>query len=166
MTGLDVQNDVILEVAVEVTDFDFNPIASYESRVRQDTQFVFERLHAQEWFNQFPENRDAFIAGAATGKPTEIVEQELVALVREHFGNEPAILAGNSIHNDRNFIRRYWPTLDGVLHYRMLDVSSFKILMQGKYGREFEKRKVHRAFDDIHESIDELKTYLADLKQL
>lgn len=165
MTGLDVKNDVILEVAVEITDFDFSPIASYESRVKQDQQSVSERLHTQEWWNSVPENRDAFIAGAADGQPSEIVEQELIALVREHFGDEPAILAGNSIHNDRNFIKHWWPAFDNVLHYRMLDVTSLKILMQGKFGTEFEKKKVHRAFDDIHESMAELKAYLADLQK-
>lgn len=165
MTGLDAQNDVILEIAAEVTDFDFNVIASYETRVKQDVQFVSERLHAQEWWNSVPENRDAFIAGAATGKPSDVVEQELIALVREHFDEEPAILAGNSIHNDRNFIKQWWPNFNDTLHYRMLDVTSFKILMQGKFGTEFEKKKVHRAFDDIHESIAELKAYLVDLQQ-
>lgn len=165
MTGLDVQNDVILEVAVEITDFDFNPIASYEARVRQDKQFVSDRLNAQDWWNSVPENRDAFIEGAETGKSADVVEQELIALVREHFGEEPAILAGNSIHNDRNFIKQWWPAFDNTLHYRMLDVTSLKILMQGKFGTEFEKKKVHRAFDDIHESMAELKAYLADLQK-
>jgi len=163
MTGLDIEQDVILEIAAEITDFGFKPIASYETRIRQDKQYVSNRLHTQPWWNDFPENRDAFIESAEDGKPLEIVEQELNALVREHFGDEQAILAGNSIHNDRNFIKRYWPEFNSLLHYRMLDVTSFKILMQGKYGVEFEKRKVHRAFDDIHESIDELKAYLADL---
>lgn len=165
MTGLDVKNDVILEVAVEITDFDFNPIASYEARVRQDKQFVSDRLNAQDWWNSVPENRDAFIEGAETGKSADVVEQELIALVCEHFGEEPAILAGNSIHNDRNFIKQWWPAFDNTLHYRMLDVTSLKILMQGKFGTEFEKKKVHRAFDDIHESMAELKAYLADLQK-
>ena len=165
MTGLDVDKDVILEIAAEITDFDFNPIASYETRVKQDKALVEERLNQEAWWNDYPENKASFINGLAAGKPSELVEQELVALIHEHFGDEPAILAGNSIHNDRNFIKQWWPTLDQKLHYRMLDVTSFKIIMQGKYGTEFEKKKSHRAFDDIHESIAELKAYLIDFKQ-
>jgi oligoribonuclease len=69
-------------------------------------------------------------------------------------------LAGNSIHNDRNFIKRWWPEVDELLHYRMLDVSSLKIIMQGKYGLSFEKNDAHRAYDDIQASIAELQYYL------
>lgn len=163
MTGLDPVNDVILEIAVEITDFDFNPIASYESRVVQEKARVIERLNTWPWWNDYPENRDDFIQKLNDGKPSSQVEQELVALITEHFGDEPAILAGNSIHNDRNFIKQWWPKFDAKLHYRMLDVSSFKILMQGKYGMEFQKKKAHRAFDDIHESIAELQAYLKNL---
>jgi oligoribonuclease len=166
MTGLDPQKDVILEVAAEITDFDFKPIASYESGIIQDRAFVTERMHTWPWWNEFPENRDHFIQKLDEGKPSEQVEQELITLITEHFGDEPAILAGNSIHNDRNFIKQWWPALDSKLHYRMLDVSSFKIVMQGKYGVEFQKKKAHRAFDDIHESIAELQDYLGKLKNL
>ncbi len=165
MTGLDPKHDVILEVAAEITDFDFNPVASYEAHVHQDRDYVIERMNMQPWWNDYPENRDEFIQKLADGKPSEVVEQELVTLLTEHFQGEPAILAGNSIHNDRNFIKQWWPTLDTKLHYRMLDVTSFKILMQGKYGVEFEKKKAHRAFDDIHESIAELRDYLGRLSR-
>jgi oligoribonuclease len=160
MTGLDSQSDVILEVAAEVTDFDFKTIASYEARVKQPRDVVLERMQKNIWWAGFPENRDDFVSKLDGGKSSEQVEQELIALVAEHFGNEPAVLAGNSIHNDRNFIRFWWPHFDLKLHYRMLDVSAWKVLMQGKYGVEFEKREVHRAFDDIQASIAELQHYL------
>ena len=165
MTGLDVDQDVIIEVAAEVTDFDFNVIARYEACVQHPRDVVVERLHANTWYNDFPANRDEFIDKLDAAVPSEQVEQELIALVKEHFGDEPAILAGNSIHNDRNFIKAGWPSLDGVLHYRMLDVSSLKIYMQGKHGIEFDKAKSHRALDDIHESIAELQYYLEWFKK-
>lgn len=160
MTGLDVQQDVILEVAAEITDFECQVLASYESLVRQPQDLVAQRLQADPWWAEFPENRDEFIAKAETGKPGEQVERELIQLIEQHFGDEPAVLAGNSIHNDRNFIRQWWPQLDKKLHYRMLDVSAWKVFMQGRYGVEFEKRNVHRAFDDIHASMAELQYYL------
>lgn len=166
MTGLDPQQDVILEVAAEITDFDFNTLASYEAHVHQDRNVVIDRMQKNIWWKDYPENRDGFVQKLADGKPSEQVEQELIALLAEHFGNEPAILAGNSIHNDRNFIKHWWPALDLKLHYRMLDVTAFKILMQGKYGIEFEKREVHRAFDDIQASIAELQDYLVQLRAM
>lgn len=160
MTGLDPREDVILEVAAEITDFDFKTLASYEAILEQPHEVVAARMQKNTWWADFPENRDEFIKKTATGKPSAEVESELIALVEEQFGSEPAVLAGNSIHNDRGFIRQHWPRLDLKLHYRMLDVSAWKVLMQAKYGVEFEKKEVHRAFDDIQASIAELQHYL------
>lgn len=160
MTGLDAQNDVILEVAAEITDAQLKTLASYEAIVQQPSEVVVERMQKNIWWKDFPENRDEFIQKTAAGKPSQVVEQELVALVAEHFGTEPAVLAGNSIHNDRNFIKHWWPALDLKLHYRMLDVSAWKVFMQARYGVAFEKKDVHRAFDDIQASIAELQYYL------
>ncbi|MGB4759464.1 MAG: oligoribonuclease [Candidatus Saccharimonadales bacterium] len=165
MTGLDPQQDIILEVGVEITDFSFQTLETYEARVNQPRDVVAERMQKNTWWRDFPENRDDFINRLSEGKSPDVVQQELVQLVQRHFGDEPAVLAGNSIHNDRNFIRFWWPELDLKLHYRMLDVSSLKILMQGKYGVEFEKKDVHRAFDDIQASIAELQYYLALLNE-
>src|SRR5487761_1346463 len=160
MTGLDVTKDVILEVAAEITDFDFKTLANYEAIVKQPRELVVERMQKNIWWADYPANRDEFVNKLDSGKTSEQVEKELSDLVEKNFGDEPAILAGNSIHNDRGFIRYYWPALDLKLHYRMLDVSAWKILMQGKYDVMFEKKEVHRAFDDIQASIAELQYYL------
>jgi oligoribonuclease len=160
MTGLDPTKDVILEVAAEITDFDFKSLVSYQTTIKQSRDVVVERMQKNYWWADYPANRDEFISKLDNGKPLEQVEQELIELVEQQFNGEPAILAGNSIHNDRGFIRQWWPGLDSKLHYRMLDVSSIKILMQGKYGVQFEKKEVHRAFDDIQASIAELQYYL------
>lgn len=160
MTGLDPVNDVILEVAAEITDLDFKTLGNYEAIVRQPSETVVERMQKNIWWKDFPANRDELLRKTADGKPGEQVERELIELIEEHFGAEPAVLAGNSIHNDRAFIKKWWPKLDLKLHYRMLDVSAWKVLMQGKYGVTFEKREVHRAFDDIQASIAELQHYL------
>ncbi len=161
MTGLDPDKDVILEVAVEITDFQFKTVASYEARVRGgNQQTVVNRMQANVWWKEYPANRDDFLAKLDEAKPLGVVEEELIELVNQQFGSEPAILAGNSIHNDRGFIRKWWPALDLKLHYRMLDVSSIKVLMQGRYGVVYEKQDLHRAFDDIQASIAELQFYL------
>ena len=160
MTGLDAEKDVILEVAVEVTDFTFTTLESYEARITQPRDTVVSRMQANIWWRDYPDNRDDFLNRLEEGKPLADVEKELIALVQKHFGDEPAVLAGNSIHNDRNFLKYWMPGLDLKLHYRMLDVSSWKVVMQAKYGVKFEKKEVHRAFDDIQASIAELQNYL------
>lgn len=160
MTGLDPQQDVILEVAAEITDFECKTLASYEARIRQPREAVLDRMQKNIWWADYPENRDEFINKLEDGKLSAEVERELIALVDEHFGHEPAVLAGNSIYNDRKFITEWWPALDLKLHYRMLDVSSWKVFMQGRFGVEYEKKEVHRAFDDIQASIAELQHYL------
>ncbi len=160
MTGLDSQQDVILEVAAEVTDAELNTLASYEAIVAQPQEVLVDRFGKNQWYQSYPENRDEFLKKCAAGKASEQVERELIEFVEANFGAEPAILAGNSIHNDRNFIKHWWPTFDLKLHYRMLDVSAWKVFMQARYGVTFEKKEVHRAFDDIQASIAELQYYL------
>jgi oligoribonuclease len=160
MTGLDPLQDVILEVAAEITDFDFKTLASYEAIVQQPKDVVVDRMQKNNWWADYPVNRDEFVKNLDSAKPSQQVEHELIELIEQQFGDEPAVLAGNSIHNDRNFIKQWWPQLDLKLHYRMLDVSALKIFMQGKYGVQFDKKEVHRAFDDIQASIAELQYYL------
>lgn len=160
MTGLDPVKDVILEVAAEITDFNFKTLDSYEARIKQPHETVVTRMQANIWWRDFPENRDEFLQKLSGGKPKSEVEKDLIDIVEKHFGDELAVLAGNSIYNDRLFIKQWMPTLDLKLHYRMLDVSAWKVLMQGKHGVVYEKKEVHRAFDDIQASIAELQYYL------
>lgn len=162
MTGLDVENDVIIEVAAEVTDWTFQTLASYEAVIWQPEA----RLQNM---NQWAANQHA-LSGLTErvrteGKAEKDVISELSTFIHDNFGAEPAVLGGNSIHNDRIFIKKWWPDVDALLHYRMLDVSSWKLVMQGKYGVSFDKNDAHRAFDDIQASIAELQFYLEWLKQ-
>lgn len=160
MTGLNPKEDVLLEIGVEITDFNFRTLETYEARIRQERGVVIERMQANIWWRDFPANRDEFVSKLDEGKPLATVEQEMIELISRHWTDEMAVLAGNSIYNDRLFIKQWMPALDLMLHYRMLDVSSLKILMQGKYGVVFEKDNNHRAFDDIQASIAELQYYL------
>ena len=163
MTGLDFNKDVILEIAVEVTDFNFKTIASYEAVIKQPEE-VLSKMN--EWATTQHNASGLVERIRSTGRPEDEVKHEFVGFIKAQFGDELAILAGNSIHNDRKFIDRWWPEVAELLHYRMLDVSSFKILMQGKYGVVFEKNNSHRAFDDIQASIAELQFYLEKLTEV
>jgi oligoribonuclease len=161
MTGLDAGEHVIIEIAAEVTDKDFKTLASYEALILQPEEKL---SNMNAWAQAQHDGSGLTDRIRAEGKPEQDVIHELIGFIQAQFGNEPAILAGNSIHNDRNFIKRWWPEVDALLHYRMLDVTSFKIVMQMKYGVQFEKKETHRAFDDIQASIAELQYYLERLQ--
>lgn len=163
MTGLDPEKDRIIEVAVEVTDFDFKTLASYEAVISQ-TKKSLKKMN--EWSLRQHKASGLTERVKKEGRNEREVAREITGFIKSQFGHEPAILAGNSIHNDRTFIKKWWPEVEEVLHYRMLDVSSFKILMQTKYGVNFAKKDVHRAFDDIQASIAELQYYISALKNL
>lgn len=171
MTGLDPTSDRILEVAAIATDWDFNEIATYEAAVRVDAELVknllFDGKQAKDFWEKFPEVRDALIAQNESdgAKPGDVVEKELLAFVEEYFDADTRILlAGNSIHQDRKFIDHEWPRLAERLHYRMVDVSAWKVVFDGKYNKRFAKPEVHRAIEDIRGSIMELKYYLGKVR--
>lgn len=164
MTGLEPELDRILEVAVLATDWDFRETARYEAVVHVEADYVQERMANQFWDN-YPEVRKALQEQNKSGKRPEVVEKELIEFIEQYFdGEEPVILAGNSIHQDRKFIDREWPELAKKLHYRMLDVSAWKVVFNGKYRKKFAKPETHRALEDIKGSIQELKYYLKKVK--
>ena len=165
MTGLDAANDLILEVAAIATDWDFNEIATYEGIVKNEDMNLQERLLANSVFwDANPESKNGLLAQNAHGKDLAEVEDELLAFINKHFeGDTPVLLAGNSIHMDRRFIVAQWPRLDARLHYRMLDVSAWKVVFEGKYKKKFAKPEEHRALGDIRGSIMELKYYLTKI---
>ena len=162
MTGLDPAKDKICEVAAIATDMDLNEIAHYEAVVKVDEKLMDERMIGDFW-DKNSASRDALKSQNQNGKPVEDVERELLDFVDQNFGEE-VYLAGNSIHQDRKFIEREMPELNKRLHYRMLDVSSWKIYFENALNKRFTKQDNHRALDDINGSIEELKWYLTFLK--
>ena len=162
MTGLDANNDLILEVAVIATDWDFHEIATYQGIVKNEDMSLSERLAANSVFwDANPESKEGLLAQNSNGKDLVDVEDELLAFIDKHYKEgEPVLLGGNSIHMDRRFIVSQRSRLDARLHYRMLDVSAWKVVFEGKYGKKFAKPDKHRALDDIRGSIMELQYYL------
>ena len=162
MTGLDEDVDNIIEVAVVVTATnDFTPLASYHAVVRPSTsalQSMGDFVRAMHTKTGLLERLDSDDA-----KQAEVVEQELLEVLS---GCTPSstsrvLLCGNSVHVDRRFIRRYWPQLERRLHYRIVDVSSWKEVFSSQFGVWYPKRNTHSAVDDVQESIAEMDFFLS-----
>ncbi len=162
MTGLDPVKDRILELAAIATDWKLEPIAEMTAVVKVPEKLMRERMVGEFW-EKNSTSRDGLFEQNTTGKSAKAVERELLGFIDKYFGKE-VILAGNSIHQDRKFIDREWPAVAERLHYRMLDVSAWKVYFEGARNEKFMKREAHRALDDIQGSIEELKWYISKLK--
>lgn len=162
MTGLEPERHVIVEIAALVTDANLNILGegvdivvhASETELAQMDDFV-TKMHANSRLDEEIRASKTNVADA---------EQAVLDYIRQ-WVSEPrtAPLAGNSIASDRKFIHRYMPELDQFLHYRMIDVSSFKELARRWYPAVLEgapeKGLAHRALADIKESIRELDYY-------
>jgi oligoribonuclease len=160
MSGLDVDKEVPIEVAAIVTDWNFTALEQYHAIIRQPQSY----LDAMDAWNKKHHGESGLLAQIPNGKEPETVDRELAELIGRHFGAERAILAGNSIGQDRLFIRRYMPLTEAKLHYRMLDVTAWKVVFNGLFHKKFKKKDGHRALDDVLESIGEFKYYLSFVK--
>lgn len=164
MTGLDVEKEVVIEVAAIITgatskDNWLDPLDQYHAVVKQPSHY----LEAMDDWNRSHHKESGLVDLIPSGKEPFAVEQELIALIDKHFTpKDRVILAGNSIGQDRLFINKYFKKFAERLHYRMLDVSSLKILFNNFYQISYSKKESrHRALGDIQESINELKKYLS-----
>lgn len=165
MTGLDPERDRIVEVGAIATDFDFNEVARYQATVKVDPWLMKTRMIGQFW-DEHNDSRQSLIErnDSDEARDGRLVEQELINFLKKYFDMEaPIYLAGNSIHQDRKFIEREWGELNSMLHYRMLDVSAWKIIFE-QHGVKFTKPELHRAMSDIEGSMAELKYYLKRVK--
>lgn len=158
MSGLDDANDKIIEVAALITDTELNTQETFHRVVFQPNS-VLENMN--DWCKK-THGDSGLTAAIPTGSPLDAVEKDIIEFSKRYFGpNERIILVGNSVHNDRRFIDRHMPEFAKLLHYRIIDISSFKEIFKTKYKVEYKKKNAHRAIDDIHESIAELKHYLS-----
>ncbi len=158
MTGLDPTKDTILDVAAIITGPDLKPIEQYAQTVWQPES----ALAVMDPFVREMHTKSKLLDRVRTSdKALRDVEKDLFALIHRHAGPFEATLAGNSIHADRRFITAYMPLVDRYLSYRLLDVTTIKILKRAWFG-ELEqpvKKGAHTALSDIEESIAELAWY-------
>lgn len=161
MTGLSLESDVLVEIAVLVTDSDLNLIGEGVDVVIKATP---EQLAGMNEFVTQMHTDSGLITEIAGGISLEAAEDAIVAYL-ESTGTVPgkSPLAGNSVSVDRNFITRDMPRLTEYLHYRTVDVSSIKELARRWYPKIYfaapAKTGNHRALGDIQDSIEELKYY-------
>lgn len=158
MTGLDVNRDVILEVAVIITDEQLNIVAQGPDLILSMTNLD---LASMDPFVYDMHAKSGLLAKVAKSQITLDQAQEQVLDFIKQYGEPKTMpLCGNSIWQDKLFLIKYMPKLINYLHYRVIDVSTVKELVKGWYSAlEFKKNKAHRALLDIEESINELKHY-------
>src|SRR5512139_1089770 len=162
MTGLDPDRERIIEVATILTDGQLNEIAIGPELVIHQAD---EILAAMDEWNKTHHGASGLVERVKTSTVTDAeAEEQTIAFINAHVSaKERTVLAGNSIHQDRRFIRRYMPALEKRLHYRMVDVSTIKELGRRWFPQQIakvpQKKDTHRALDDIRESIDELRYY-------
>lgn len=162
MTGLDVNKEVVIEVACIVTDLNFKEYETFEAVLKQPQSYI----DGMDSWNTEHHGKSGLIAKIPQGIEPSAAEYKICDIIDRHFPNwrtdrkAKPILAGNSIVQDRQFINRYFTHVAERLHYRMLDVSSWKIIMNTKFECVYKKQNAHRALDDIRESIGELRYYL------
>ena len=173
MTGLDPETDHIIEVAGIVTDSKFNELDSFHYLVHQPDE-VLEKMKSAIWYKVDKKTGERRQVGTVfdmhmqsgvldkvqqSGIDELIVEQRVIEFIQSHFKGR-VVLAGNSIHQDRRFIKQWWPNLYQLLHYQMVDVSTLKMIARARGKKEMEKQENHTSLDDIRESMAELQFYL------
>lgn len=160
MTGLDTQNDHIIEIATVVTDRDLNVLAEGPVLAIQQPESA---LAAMDDWNQRQHGGSGLLQRIRDSRTTlAMAEQQTLAFLAQWLEKGQSPMCGNSICQDRRFLAREMPALERFFHYRNLDVSTLKELARRwapKVLDGLQKQSSHLALDDIHDSINELKHY-------
>ncbi|KAM9952205.1 hypothetical protein ACTFIT_002899 [Dictyostelium discoideum] len=159
MTGLDISKDVILEMAIVITDAELNVIEKGPNLVIHRSDEVLKNMN--DWCIEH-HGKSGLTEDVRNSKISlEEAEKIMLEFVRKHTDKGICPLAGNTVHEDRRFLLKEMPTFAEHLHYRIIDVSTIKELSRRWYPYIPSPKKVcgHRALQDIEESIEELKSY-------
>lgn len=160
MSGLLPDSDVILELAVVVTDSELNVLAESPVLVVHQSDAILEGMDA---WNRGTHGKSGLIDKVKASTLTAAdAEAQMIEFLKQYVPASKSPMCGNSICQDRRFMARFMPQLESYFHYRNLDVSVLKELARRwrpKLYDGFKKASKHTALADIYESIDELKYY-------
>ena len=159
MTGLS-DEQVIIEIASLVTDAQLNVLAEGPEIAIKRTQEEMSRM--EDWPAKQHQTSGLLERVEKSKVTVAKAEKQTLEFVSKWADKNSATLCGNSIWVDRRFLHKEMPTLEGYLHYRMIDVSSFKEVVESWYPgtlRPPTKKQSHLAMDDIKESLEELRWY-------
>ena len=160
MSGLDPDKDVVLEVALVVTDKDLNLVEEGPVLVVRQSDALLDGM--DNW-NRSTHGKSGLIDKVKASTLSEAdVELRMLAFMKQHVGERKSPMCGNSICQDRRFMARHLPRLEAYFHYRNLDVSTLKELAarwRPELKEGFKKANNHTALADIQESIEELRYY-------
>ena len=160
MTGLDPMKDGLLEIATIITNYDLEIVAHGPVLAIRQSE---AKLAAMDAWNRRTHKKSGLLDRVRNeGVSVAEAERQTLAFVKKYCYKRTAPLCGNSIGQDKRFLARYMPALHEFLHYKVVDVSSIKVLVKEWYGGRYEspeKQELHRALADIEESIAELDYY-------
>lgn len=160
MTGLDPENDRIIEVAVVVTDSELNIIGEGPVFAIHQSD---ESLDGMDAWNKGTHGRSGLIERVKASTVTEEqAEEALIEFLKQYVPKGKSPMCGNSICQDRRFMAKGMPKLEAFFHYRNLDVSTLKELCKRwkpELASGFKKHQKHTALADILESVEELRYY-------
>ena len=160
MTGLSLDNDALVEIAVLVTDAELNVLGEGVDVVIATTP---EKLAGMRDEVRIMHTESGLLEKIPQGVSLSQAEEMVINYLQTHTASGKSPLAGNSVGMDRNFIARDMPRLNEFLHYRTVDVSSIKELARRWYPKVYfnapKKTGNHRALGDIKDSIEELRYY-------
>lgn len=160
MTGLVPETDRIIEVALVITDGDLNTIVEAPVLVVHQPDSVLDGMDS---WNKSTHAKSGLIAKVkASTLDDASVEAQMLEFLKEYVPDKTSPMCGNSICQDRRFLARWMPQLEGYFHYRNLDVSTLKELAKRwkpELAQGLKKHGKHEALADIYESIDEMKYY-------
>lgn len=159
MSGLDPDQHQVLELATLITDSNLNIVAEGPELVVSHPPALFATMDA--WCQEHHQKSGLWQRVLDSRLSLAEAERLTLDFVKKHTPQRTSPLCGNSIWQDRRFLARHMPTLEGYLHYRIIDVSTIKELAArwAPASKFSGKKGAHRALDDIRESLAELRHY-------
>lgn len=161
MTGLDSRKDVLVEIATIITDTKLEIIAEGPSLVIHQAERHLEGMHP--YVEELHKKSGLLEEIRKSTISLQDAEHQTFDFIEKHCTKNEAVLAGNTVWQDGIFLRTYMPRITDFLNYRIVDVSSIKLLVRQWYPHDpnikFKKAESHRALTDIRESIAELRHY-------